>query len=40
MFWNRRMFWNMRPMPRSVKACGGVLPSSSPSKRMLPAVGL
>ena len=24
MFWKRRMFWNVRPTPRSVTACGGL----------------
>ena len=40
MFWNRRMFWNVRPIPRCVKACGGFPVTSSPSKCTRPAVGL
>ena len=36
----RRMFWNVRPMPAFVIACGGLPVTSSPSKRMRPAVGL
>ena len=40
MFWNRRMFWNVRPTPRSVIACGGLPVTSSPSKTTRPAVGL
>ena len=24
MFWKRRMFWNVRPMPAPVIACGGL----------------
>src|SRR5215212_2749232 len=34
------MFWNVRPIPRSVIACGGLPVTSSPSKTMRPAVGL
>ena len=40
MFWNRRMFWNVRPMPRSVIACGGIPVTSSPSNTIRPDVGL
>ena len=40
MFWNRRMFWKVRPTPRWVIACGGFPVTSSPSKTMRPAVGL
>jgi len=40
MFWNRRMFWKVRPMPRSVIACGGMPVTSSPSNTIRPAVGL
>ena len=36
MFWKRRMFWNVRPMPRSVNACGGLPVTSSPSKTITP----
>ena len=40
MFWKRRMFWNVRPMPRCVYACGGLPVRSSPAKTIAPAVGL
>ncbi len=40
MFWKRRMFWNVRPIPRAVTACGGLAVTSSPSKTICPAVGL
>ena len=40
MFWNRRMFWNVRPMPRCVNVCGGFPVRSSPAKTTRPAVGL
>ncbi len=40
MSWKRRMFWNVRPIPRSVTACGGLPVMSSPSKMIRPAVGL
>ena len=40
MFWNSRMFWKVRPMPRCVKACGGLPVMSSPTNTTLPAVGL
>ena len=37
---NSRMFWNVRPMPRFVIACGGLPPTYSPSKITSPLVGL
>ena len=37
---NRRMFWNVRPMPSSVIACGGRLLTSTPSNTIEPEVGL
>ena len=40
MFWKRRMFWNVRPIPRSVIACGGLPVTSSPSRMITPEVGL
>ncbi len=40
MFWKRRMFWNVRPMPRCVNACGGLPVMSSPLNCTRPAVGL
>ena len=40
MCWNSRMFWNVRPIPRSVIACGGFAVTSSPSKTIVPPVGL
>ncbi len=40
MSWNSRMFWNVRPMPRSVTACGGLPVMSVPSKTTVPCVGL
>ncbi len=40
MFWKRRMFWNVRPIPRFVNACGGFPVMSSPLKCTRPAVGL
>ena len=40
MFWKSRMFWKVRPTPRSVIACGGLPVTSSPSKTIRPAVGL
>src|SRR5437868_79021 len=40
MFWKRRIFWNVRPMPRCVNACGGFPVMSCPSKCTRPAVGL
>ena len=40
MFWKSRMFWNVRPMPRSVITCGGLAVTSWPSKTIRPAVGL
>ena len=40
MFWKRRMFWKVRPTPRSVNACGGLPVKSSPANTMRPAVGL
>jgi hypothetical protein len=39
MFGNSRMFWNVRPTPRAVIACGGLPVTSSPSSRTDPAVG-
>src|SRR6266498_5642903 len=49
MFWNRRMFWKVRPIPRCVISCGlrlrlqmpkrFVSRTSSPSKTIRPAVG-
>ena len=38
--WKRRMFWNVRPMPRSVAVCGGEPAMSLPSKTTRPEVGL
>ena len=38
--WKSRMFWNVRPIPRSVIACGGFPVTSAPSKTIVPAVGL
>ena len=41
MFWNRRMFWNVRPMPRCVIACGGLpVDVLAVEARSRPAVGL
>ncbi len=40
MFLNSRMFWNVRPIPRCVNACGGLPVRSSPPKMTRPAVGL
>ena len=40
MFWKRRMFWNVRPMPRSVIAWGGLPVTSSPRNRIWPDVGV
>ena len=37
---NRRMFWNVRPMPSAVIACGGMSTTSVPSNRIDPDVGL
>ncbi len=37
---NSRMFWNVRPMPRAVIACGGMLTTSVPSNTIEPEVGL
>src|SRR5215207_6201992 len=34
------MFWNVRPIPSSVTACGGLRVMSVPSNTMRPAVGL
>ena len=36
MFWKRRMFWNVRPMPRAVIACGGLPVTSSPRNVIVP----
>src|SRR3954452_16732051 len=40
MLWKRRMFWNVRPMPRSVNACGGFPVMSSFANHTRPFVGL
>ena len=40
MFWNSRMFWKVRPMPRCVNVCGGFPVRSSPAKKTRPTVGL
>jgi hypothetical protein len=40
MLWKRRMFWNVRPIPRSVTACGGLPVTSWQSNTIAPAVGL
>src|SRR4051794_16294792 len=40
MLWKRRMFWNVRPMPRSVNACGGFPVMSSFANQTRPFVGL
>ena len=40
MSWNSLMFWKVRPMPRSVTACGGLPVTSVPSKTTTPCVGL
>ena len=40
MFWNSLMFWKVRPMPRCVNVCGGLLVRSSPPKKTRPTVGL
>ena len=40
MSWNSRMFWNVRPIPSSVTACGGFPVTSVPSKTTEPMVGL
>ena len=40
MSWKRRMFWNVRPIPRSVTAWGGLAVMSWPSNVISPAVGL
>ena len=37
---NRRMFWNVRPTPRCVTACGGRPATSRPSNRISPEVGV
>ena len=37
---NRRMFWNVRPMPSSVMWCGGKPADSWPSNTISPAVGV
>ena len=37
---NRRMFWNVRPMPSFVIACGGLPVTSAPSNKSWPDVGL
>ncbi len=37
---NRRMFWNVRPMPSSVISCGGKPAKSWPSKMISPEVGV
>ena len=34
------MFWNVRPMPSAVIACGGLSVTSMPSNRIVPDVGL
>ena len=34
------MFWNVRPTPRAVIACGGLPVTSSPRKITFPEVGL
>ena len=36
----RRMFWNVRPMPSAVIACGGLSVTSTPSNTIDPEVGL
>ena len=36
----RRMFWNVRPMPSAVIACGGLSETSTPSNTIEPEVGL
>ena len=36
----RRMFWKVRPMPRSVIAWGGLPVTFSPANSIVPAVGL
>src|SRR5262245_55628025 len=38
--WKSRMFWKVRPTPRSVIACGGLPVTSSSLKRILPDVGV
>ena len=40
MFWKRRMFWKVRPMPRCVNACGGFPVRSSPANEDAAGVGL
>ena len=40
MCWKRRMFWNVRPIPSSVIACGGLPVTSVPANTIRPAVGL
>ena len=40
MFWNRRMFWNVRAIPRFVIAWGGSPVTRRPSKKTSPLVGL
>ena len=40
MCWKSRMFWNVRPIPSSVIACGGLSLTSTPSKTICPPVGL
>ena len=35
----RRMFWNVRPIPSAVIACGGLPTTSTPSKITEPDVG-
>ena len=38
---NRRMFWNVRPMPSAVIACGGRSSTTSvPSNTIEPEVGV
>ncbi len=37
---NRRMFWNVLPMPSAVIACGGRSRTSMPSNTIDPEVGL
>ena len=34
------MFWNVRPMPSAVIACGGMSTTSVPSNTIEPDVGL
>ena len=37
---NKRMFWNVRPIPSFVIACGGRYETSVPSNTIDPDVGL